>query len=316
MSMRPMIASAAYQGWRQDGQISETPVWSRRPWLWAQHIGVTVFMSFMLTYCVGTVLEMHARRSFLKVHHLEDLDWQPGLLPRLMMRTVQQLCSTRSRVLEALGVRGRQQTAVGKKSCESEESLGWATCSSSPRTQGDCSQKSASCRASCCREGSCAADASACAASVPSRTLHVEPGSSQRLAKSCDVGSQSTPAAGVKARVCCATGTAQSASSSSCSARLMAAEEMPFLREVLSAEGMRHRPIGQLDKGACSSSSSACADVSEAQEVCCGVQGEQALACQKLRNQGKALDSKCKQLACRCESFPFKPWPPFLMLCD
>ena len=261
-------------------------------------------MSFMLTYCVGTVLEMHARQSFLKVHHLEDLDWQPGLLPRLMMRTVQQLCRTRSRALEALGVRGRQQTAVSKKSCDSEEPLGWVTCSSSPRTQGVCLQKSASCRASSCREGSCAVGASACAASAPPRTLHIEPGSSQLLAMSSDVGSRSSVAAGVKVRPCCATATAQPASSSSSSARPLAAEEI------------HHMPIGQLNKGACSSSNSACVDVSQAQDICCGVQGEQALACQKLVNQEKALDSKCKQLACRCDQFFFKPWAPFIMLCN
>ena len=40
-------------------------------------------------------------------------------------------------------------------------------------------------------------------------------------------------------------------------------------------------------------------DVSEAQQVCCGVQGVQAQACQNLLNKGKALDSQCRQLACR-----------------
>ena len=50
---------------------------------------------------------------------------------------------------------------------------------------------------------------------------------------------------------------------------------------------------------ACSRRASSDVDVAEAQEVCCGVRGEQAKACQTLLNKGKALDSKCKQLSCR-----------------
>ncbi|CAL5221225.1 g3377 [Coccomyxa viridis] len=170
-------------------------------WMWVQHIALTEFMGVVLTCCVGGVLEMHARQSFVRTHRLEDLDWQPGVLPRLMMLVLDHLRKVKSRLLDMLGARSQQQ-AKG------------------------------------------------------------------------DAGKQSYPAKGMEQQEC---------------------KQLPGAGTVCESSESLSSPASS----SCDSGSDA--DVSEAQKVCCGVQGMQAQACQKLLNKGKTLDSKCKQLACRVE---------------
>ena len=268
--------------------------------MWVQHTGVTAFMGFVPAYCLGTVLEMHARQSFIKKHCLEYLGWQPALLPSIMMQMLECLSKARSRVLKALGFRGKQQAKAGegRKSCQAERGEKW-DCQQLKGTSRSCMQDSCSVeKEDCCDSRSCAA--SKC--TVPARDTRVEPEMSQQSLKACGPGLQSK---GSSARMeQDGAARASCANSSSCCASTAKAGLGLAHRDVSLAVGYWSSLSENAGSSPARSSSSAASsingDVSEAQEVCAGVQGEQALACQKLLNKGKALDSKCRQLACRC----------------
>ena len=243
---------------------------------------------------------MHARQSFVKKHCLEYLGWQPALLPSIMMQMLECLSKARSRVLKALGFRGKQQAKAGegKKICQAEGSEKWE-CQQLIGTSRSCMQDSCSVKKEdCCDSSSCAA--SQC--TVPAHDTHAEPDMSQQALQACGSGPKSKASSAKMeqdgaARASCAT-------SSGCCASTAKAGLGNAHRDVSLAVGYWSSMSENAGSSPAESSSSAASsingDVSEAQEVCAGVQGEQAQACQKLLNKGKALDSKCRQLACRC----------------
>lgn len=269
--------------------------------MWVQHTSVTVFMSFVPAYCLGTVLEMHARQSFVKKHCLEYLGWQPALLPSTMMQMLECLSKARSRLLKALGFWGKQDAKAGegRKSCQAEGSEKGEDHQLLTGTSRSCMQDSCSVKKdNRCNSSSCAA--SKC--TVPAHDTHAEPEISQQSLKACGSGPKSkTSLAKMEqdgaARTSCAT-------SSSCCASTAKAGLGHAHRDVSLAVGYWSSTSEDAGSSPAESSSSAASsingDVSEAQEVCAGVEGEQAQACQKMLDKGKAFDSKCRQLACRC----------------
>ena len=358
--------------------------------MWLQHVLLTIIIGFLLTYCLGTVLEMRARQSFLKKHSLENIDWQPGMLPRLLTWVVMKFGRAQSRLLIALGVRTRQQgKADGSKALDAASDC---QCEAHGSVRAEMQDRSCVRIASC--SSSCTGCQSACAPSVgaaPGRNSQHEgccPGSPHAQHRSrvrraaCSNGSLdnerastasvgAAPSRGSQLDRCCPHGSqaqdqscAEGASCCSSSigvdsasfARQLVSEPhpedgqqeveghgsgqpcqfsaafhmelydapdparqlspngtcMPALSEalsegcsgaareaVLTEPGKNSRIEGCSSPAACSRTASSDGDVAEAREVCCGVKGEQAKACQKLLNKGKALDSKCKQLTCR-----------------
>ena len=359
----------------------------RRVLIWLQHMLLTIIVGFLLTYCLGTVLEMRARQSFLKKHSLENIDWRPGMLPRLLTWVVCQLSRAQNCLLIALGVRMRQQSkANGSKAletakdnqCEAHRSIRAQMQDQSCVRTATCSSSRAGCQGACEPSvGAAPAGNSQHEGCCPPAQHH------SRVRKgACSIGSldsERAPAASVGAaspresqygRCCPSSSRARSQSRadgpSSCSssigidstsivrqlvsepppedsqqqidghgsgqpcqfsaafhmelydapdpARQLSANGtcMPALSEALSegcSGATREAALTKLSEdsriegcsspSACSRRTSSDVDVAEAQEVCCGVEGEQAKACQNLLNKGKALDSKCKQLSCR-----------------
>ena len=354
--------------------------------MWLQHMLLDIIMGFLLTYCLGTVLEMRARQSFLKKHSLENVDWQPGMLPRLLTCVVMQFSRVQKCLLIALGVRTRQQgKADGSKALDTAtEHQCEAHCSIRAQTQNQRCVRTASCNSSrtgsqsacapregvaparhsqhdrCCLgsphaqrqsrvrraacssgsldneralsaslgaalsgetqlgrcnpsssralDQSCAERASCCSSSIGvdsasfARQLVSEPHPEDSQQQIEEHGSghpcQFSAAFHMEmydapdpARQLSPNGTCMPALSEACS---RAAEEAALTKqsEDSSIEGCS-------SPEACSGRASSDEDLAEAQKVCCGVKGEQAKACQNLLNQGKALDSKCKQLTCR-----------------
>ena len=267
--------------------------------MWAQHVALTVFMSFGLSYCVGTVLEMHARQSFVRTQHLEGLNWQPGILPRLMVQTLEFLTKAKRKLLEALGSHGKQQMKIdaGKQSCPAEEAEHW-----------ECKQLlgalSTDVRDPCCADSAKLCSQSACAAPVRSACC---PGTQAQPRDSAQTlaGCSSNPASGCPGekqppnRANCG----QHEAAGACCPPAMEAHLAHTHKDVSLAVGYQGTVCGESDSSSSPASSSfdssSDTDVSEARKVCCGVEGVQAQACQKLLNKGKALDSKCRQLACR-----------------
>ncbi len=267
--------------------------------MWAQHIALTQFMGVVLTYCVGTVLEMHARQSFVRTHRLEHLGWQPGVLPRLMLQALEHLKTAKSRLLVTLGVHTQQQAEIGTgKQTYLAEGMGYRECKQLPEVASTDTQDSC-CGASVtrCPESAAAAPAGVCRSVTPSQAAE-----SAHIANGCCSGPASRCPA-VKEQPCKAADTQLEAATACCPAAAEAGMADAH-REVSLAVGYQGTVCESSDSlsppASSSSDSGSEADVSEAQKVCCGVQGTQALACQKLLNKGKALDSKCRQLACRC----------------
>ena len=353
----------------------------RRVLIWLQHMLLTIIVGFLLTYCLGTVLEMRARQSFLKKHSLENIDWRPGMLPRLLTWVVYQLSRAQNCLLIGLGVRTRQQrkasgikalstadahcsvrakmqdqscvlTASSSRSragCQSActPSMGVAPagnsqhegcCPGSPHAQHHSCIRKAACSNSspdndraptasvgaapsrdgqlerCCpssfraQNQSCAERPSCCSSSVGidsasfARQLVPEgpPEDSQQQGEGPGSGQPCQFSAAFHmelydapdpARQLSANGNRMPALSEGCSGAAREAA-LTKLSEASRIEGCK-------SPSACSRRASSDVDVAEAQEVCCGVRGEQAKACQTLLNKGKALDSKCKQLSCR-----------------
>lgn len=269
--------------------------------MWAQHIALTVFMSVGLCYCVGTVLEMHARQSFVRTHHLEGLNWQPGVLPRLLMQTLEFLIKARSKLLEVLGIQGKQRTETdaGKQSCpaatehwECKQRLG----AISTDLQDPCCADSAKLRS----RSTCAAPASsACCPGTRS-----QPGDSTETLAGCSSDSASGCSAEKQQPDGAVHG--QHVPAGGCCPSAMEVHLAHAHKDVSLAVGYQGTVCSESYSSSSPASSSfgSCSDtdVSEAHKVCCGVEGVQAEACQKLLNKGRALDSKCRQLACRCAS--------------
>ena len=277
---------------------------SCRLWMWAQHIALTVFMGFVLTYCVGTVLEMHARQSFVRTHRLEHLAWQPGVLPRLMMQALKHLIRIKSRLLELLGLQCKQQadTDAGKQGCPDEELESWK-CTEVPGAVSTDAQDSNFVDSAklCSQRARTAPKGTAC---CPSTHSHEEGPQSTFAcgsdpASSCPVSNQH-PGEAVQG---------QHAPASGCCPSADEAQMAHAHRDVSLAVGYQGRMCGHYDSSSSPESgsfvsgsdtvSNSDTDVSEAVEACCGVQGVQAQACQKLLNKGKVLDSQCRQLASR-----------------
>ena len=288
--------------------------------MWAQHIALTEFMGVVLTYCVGTVSEMHARQSFVRTHRLEHLDWQPGVLPRLMMQTLEHLRIAKSYLLGVLSIQGKQQeTDAVKQSSPSKGSADWEVKqlpgAVSADRQDSCGVVSAM---------HCTRPNSTSAARVPCSGLQFRSAESTHPSTACCPG---------PARRCQAVkeqplqaAEAQHKEATACCPAAVEAGMAGAYRDVSLAVGyqgtMCESPDSLSSKASSSSDSGSDTDVSEAQKVCCGVQGVQALACQKLLNKGKALDSKCRQLACRYASHNspccshtemLLNWPPCLI---
>ena len=291
--------------WVPKGESQAFPLACCRLWMWAQHIALTEFMGVVLTCCVGTVLEMHARQSFVRTHCLEDLDWQPGVLPRLMMLVLEHLRKVKSRLLDMLGVRTQQQAKgnAGKQSYPAkgmeQQECKQLPSAVSPETQDSRHVESAM----RCTKSAPAAPAGSlcCRGTLPqaAETAHISTACCPGPASRCPALTEQPRKAEQ----------AQQKVATACPLAVVEAEMGHAHRQVSLAVGYQGTVCESSDSLS-SPASSSCdsgsdADVSEAQKVCCGVQGMQAQACQKLLNKGKALDSKCKQLACRYASHIF-----------
>ena len=147
--------------------------------MWLQHMLLTIVVGFLLTYCLGTVLEMRARRSFLKKHSLEGIDWQPGMLPRLLTRAVMQLSRAQNCLLIALGARTRQQSkADGSKALDAAMDY---------KCQAHCSIRARMQDQSCVRTESCSSSRTGCQSACASSVGTAPAGNSQH--KECCSGS-------------------------------------------------------------------------------------------------------------------------------
>lgn len=267
--------------------------------MWVQHSALTIFMCFALTYCVGTVLEMHARQSYIKANRLDDLNWQPGALPRLMLKVVEQLGSAKGRISGKLAVWRMQQAKVGKTVCSKGIPQQWEELPSS-----SCAQDSPSGFSRNSTRSRRDSIASSCAASVYScvsaLNALVKPEWPESRSLGCQgsypAATQVQPAQDATPSRCCMPGVDAGSNTGPRDFALAAAWQEMALESALG-----------MPPAACNSAADGNADVAEAQQVCCGVQGEQAQACQKLLNKGKALDSKCRQLACRCGAILIPP---------
>ena len=347
---------------------------------------LTIIVGFLLTYCLGTVLEMRARQSFLKKYSLENIDWRPGMLPRLLTWVVYQLSRAQNCVLIGLGVRTRQQRkASGSKAlntasdykCEAhcstrakmqDQSCVWTASGSSSRAgcQSACTPSVGAAPAGNSRHEGCGfgsphahhhsrirkaacSDSSLDNARAPTASVGAAPSREGQLKRCCPSSSRAQSQSCAERPSCCSSSIGIDSASF---ARHLVSEPPPedsqqqieghasgqpcqfsaaFHMELydapdparqLSANGTcmpalsegcsgaaREAALTKLSEAsriegcsspsACSRRASSDVDVAEAQEVCCGVRGEQAKACQNLLNKERALDSKCKQLSCR-----------------
>ena len=354
--------------------------------MWLQHMLLTIIMGFLLTYCLGTVLEMRARQSFLKKHSLENIDWQPGMLPTLLTWVVMQFSRAQSCLFIGLGVRTRQQgKADGSKALNTADDYQCeAHCSISAQMQDQSCVRTASCSSSrsgchsahapsvgaaaarnsqyegCCPGSPHARHQSRVRSAVcsnssldheraPTASVGAAPSRESQLKRCCPSSSRALDQSCAEGAACCSSSIGIDSASFACqlvsephpdnsqqhieghgsgqpcqfsAAFHMELYDAPDPARQLSpsgtcmpaspekcSEAAREAALREESKGsrvegcsspaACSRRASSDADVAEAQKVCCGVNGEQAKACQSLLNKGKALDSKCKQLTCR-----------------
>ena len=287
--------------------MSPTPPVYCRLGLWTQHIALTVFMSFVLTYCMGTVLEMHARQSFMKRHRLEALDWQPGVLPRLLMQALQHLSTVKSRLLRVLGLHRKHQAkmqackqGLSAEGVDRRKGRQLLAAAGTDEREARPMESGKRCSATTCAKHVNSASCPGTQCQSVAR-LQISAGCASDSASRCSTVKEDPADAD----------SAQLAERSGCCPSAPEADLAHAHRDVSLAVGYQGRVCGEFCSLSASSSVPACsrsdsssdADVSEAQEVCCGVQGMQAQACQKLLNKEKALDSKCKQLTCRCVLF-------------